>query len=120
DLLTVNGLVTFDPERTKTPFALDQRMQLFRHVGRGFEDVTSRGGSPFAIEGVGRGAAFGDIDNDGDVDVLVGVDNGPMRLLINHVGNRNHWVGLRLVGGARDMLGARVRVTRKDGTVAWR
>ena len=47
---------------------------------------------------VGRGAAFGDIDNDGDVDVLVANNNGKPRLLINNVGNRNHWIGLRLVG----------------------
>jgi len=45
---------------------------------------------------VNRGAAFGDIDNDGDVDVLVGTAAGPTRLLINNVGNKNHWLGLRL------------------------
>lgn len=69
---------------------------------------------------VGRGAAFGDIDNDGDVDVVVANSNGPTRLLINDVGNRAHWIGLRLVGaGGRDLLGARVEVIRKNGTL-WR
>ena len=64
---------------------------------------------------VGRGAAFGDIDNDGDVDVLVANNNGPPRLLINTVGSRNHWIGLRLVGkqANRDMLGARVEIVRR-------
>ena len=65
---------------------------------------------------VGRGAAFGDIDNDGDIDVLVGNDAGPVRLLINNIGNRQHWVGLRLVGRqpARVTCSG-ARVGRRDG-----
>ena len=79
----------------------------------------------FEIPEVSRGLAFGDIDNDGDVDMVVGNDSGPLRLLINNVGNRKHWVGLRLVGAAaggkvRDMVGARVAVTRSDGRTIWR
>jgi hypothetical protein len=71
---------------------------------------------------VGRGAAFGDIDNDGAMDVVVGNDNGPAELLINQIGTRNHWIGLRLVGtgGSRDMLGARVGVVRSDDSTLWR
>jgi hypothetical protein len=81
---------------------------------------------------VGRGAAFGDIDNDGDVDVLVANNGGQPRLLINNIGNRNHWIGLRLVGptsdvvsgfnrtGTRDMLGARVGIIREGGPTLWR
>ena len=58
----------------------------------------------------------------GDVDVLVTNNSGPARLLINHVGQRNRWVGLRLVGGPgpRDMLGARVGVFRDAGPTLWR
>ena len=68
----------------------------------------------FELSEAGRGAAFGDIDNDGDVDVVVGNDNGRVRLLVNNIGSRNHWLGLRLVGQetGRDMLGARVTVLR--------
>ena len=71
---------------------------------------------------VGRGAAFGDIDNDGDVDVLVANNNGKPRLLINNVGSRSHWIGLRLVGKQtrRDMLGARVGIVRQNGSTLWR
>src|SRR3990170_3882322 len=73
--------------------------QLYRNGGNGrFEDVSSRAGQAFTVEDVGRGAAFGDLDNDGDTDVVVGTAAGPARLLVNNIGHRNHWVGLRLVG----------------------
>jgi enediyne biosynthesis protein E4 len=125
DILTVNGAVTSMEElvRANDPFPLSQRKQLFRNVGGGrFEDVTKSAGAIFQKAAVGRGAAFGDIDNDGDVDVVVGNDNGPLQLLVNQIGNRNRWVGFRLVGGGawRDMLGARVGVVRTDGSVVWR
>jgi hypothetical protein len=71
---------------------------------------------------VGRGAAFGDIDNDGDTDIVIANNNGPLRLLVNNIGNRRHWIGLRLVGRTpvRDMLGARVAIVRKAGPTLWR
>jgi len=87
--------------------------QLFHNNGKGqFEEVSEEAGESFHLLEVSRGAAFGDIDNDGDTDVLVSNNNGPARLLINRVGNRNHWIGLRLLGkkANRDMLGARVEV----------
>ena len=74
----------------------------------------------FQLSEVSRGAAFGDIDNDGDVDVVVGNNNGPTRLLINNIGSRAHWLGLRLTGAAdaggtrRDMLGARVEIAQDE------
>jgi hypothetical protein len=135
DTLTVNGAVqTIEAlRRANDPFPLHQRKQLFRNPGQGrFEDVTARGGAAFELSEVGRGAAFGDIDSDGDVDVLVANNNGQPRLLVNNVGNRNHWIGLRLVGatsdvvsgssrtGTRDMLGARVGIIREGGPTLWR
>jgi hypothetical protein len=74
DLLIVNGAVTqnVDAVARHEPFPLQQRKQLFRNVGGGrFEDVTARAGPLFALAEVSRGAAFGDVDNDGDTDVIV-------------------------------------------------
>src|SRR5205814_8789277 len=63
----------------------------------------------------------GDIDNDGDIDVVIANIHSPARLLINTIGNRKHWVGLRLLGvNGRDMVGARLEVIRKDAPTLWR
>ena len=118
DLLSINGPIVANESRTNEPFPYDQQKILLRNLGNGhFDNVTDRAGVVFGLSEPGRGAAFGDIDNDGDEDVLVGNDGGHVRLLINNIGNRNHWVGLRLVGQetGRDMLGARAVVIRGDG-----
>jgi enediyne biosynthesis protein E4 len=124
DLMTLNGSVSMieAQARAKDPFPLKMLNQLFRNLGNGrFEDVSARGGEPFKLLDVSRGAAFGDIDNDGDEDVVVGTANGPTRLFINKVGNKNHWLGLRLIGvGGRDMIGARVSIVRPSGPTIWR
>jgi hypothetical protein len=125
DILQVNGLVTqnLDALGPGNPFPLQQAKLLLRNLGQGrFEDVTGRAGAVFRLLDVGRGAGFGDLDNDGDTDVVVANDGGPVRLAINQIGTRHHWVGLRLVGadGARDMVGARVAIIRADGSTLWR
>jgi hypothetical protein len=125
DIVAVNGAVvlnfeTFGPDN---PFALDQRNQVFRNVGgTRFEAATDRAGSVFELSEVSRGAAFGDVDNDGDTDVLMANANGPARLLLNQIGARRRWLGLRLLDPAtrRDAVGARVAVVRPDGTTLWR
>ena len=111
------------PVRAGTPLPLHQRNQLFRILGNGrFEEVTRRAGAVFELSEVSRGAAFGDVDNDGAHDVLITNNNGRARLLLNNVGHQNRWIGLRLVGGTgpRDMLGARVGVFRDVGRTLWR
>ena len=125
DLLTVNGSVSIieAQARAKDPFPLKMKDQLYRNLGDGrFEDVSPKAGAVFQREDVSRGAAFGDIDNDGDEDVVVGVAAGRAKLLLNNVGNANRWVGLRLVGRAvkRDMLGTRVAIVAADGRTLWR
>ena len=105
-------------EKARDLYPLHQTNQLFRNLGDGrFEEVTKQGGAAFRLSEVSRGGAFGDVDNDGDVDVLIVNNNGPARLLINNVGTRRHWLGLRLVGreSPRDMLGTRVEVVLSDG-----
>lgn len=114
DLFVTNGAVQLLPElvQKKDPFPLGQPDQLFRNTGKGgFVEVVDGVGPELQLLEIGRGAAFGDVDNDGDTDVLVSNNNGPARLLLNEVGSRNRWLGLRLVGkSGRDMLGAKVEI----------
>jgi hypothetical protein len=101
DIMTVNGAVRHSAEaltRNET-FSLQQPKQLFRNLGNGrFVDVTGQAGVAWNTPEVSRGAAFGDVDNDGDTDVVVANDSGPVRLLINNVGSSKHWVGVRVLG----------------------
>jgi len=125
DLYVTNGAVKTIMElaRLNDPFPLHQPDQLFRNLDHGrFEETTHLAGAAFEFSDVGRGAAFGDIDNDGDTDVLVVNNNGPARLLVNQVGTRHHWLGLRLTGpdGSDDRIGTRVEVVRPDGRAVWR
>jgi len=134
DLAIANGAVTHTAEALAATerFRLHQRRQLFRNMGKGrFEEVTDRAGRAFSNEDVGRGAAFGDLDNDGDTDIVIANDNGPVRVLVNNIGSHAGWIGLRLVTTAapegpalrtlrgRDALGARVGIVSENG-VRWR
>ena len=122
DLLAVNGAIEAIDGRGDHPFPYDETNLLFRNLRNGrFEEVSAGAGAAFRRSEISRGAAFGDVDNDGDTDVVVSNNSGPARLLLNEVGNRSHWLGLRLLGSGaqRDMLGARVAVT-SAGETRWR
>ena len=125
DVLIVNGAVDMLPRlvQQRDPYPLHQTNQLFHNLGNGrFQEVSETAGAAFEPSEVSRGAAFGDVDNDGDVDVVITNNNGPARLLLNAVGNVNRWIGLRLVGAAaaRDMLGTRVAILRDGEPPLWR
>ncbi len=123
DLAAVNGAVTFAAGRPRTkddPFPLDQPNQAFLNVadgagGRRFEPAAAGlldGETPF----VSRGLAAGDVDNDGDTDLVITNNNGPARLLLNQTGTESDWIGVAPVLGAargrRPASGVTVRVHR--------
>jgi enediyne biosynthesis protein E4 len=89
---------------------------LMRNTGKGFVNVSATAGPPFQIPIVARGAAFGDLNNDGQIDVVMGVLNGAPVVLRNG-GTKNHWLGIRLRGlkSNRDGIGARIVVTDASG-----
>ena len=111
DLFIANGHIYPDVERTGTS-TFRQRNQVFRNVGGGrFRHATDEIGGPLLVEKSSRGAAFGDYDDDGDIDVLVSVlDEGPMLLRNDTKGG--HWITLRLEGTVsnRSAIGAKVTV----------
>src|SRR5438105_3585048 len=79
-------------------------------------------GAAFQLSEVGRGAAFGDVDNDGGIDIVVNNNDGPVRLLLNETAPRGRWLEVRLQGTKcnRDGAGARVAVLRKNQKPLWR
>ncbi len=91
-------------------------MLLFRNTRKGFVDVGATNGPVFSERIAGRGLALGDFDNDGSVDVLVGVNGGAPILLHNLAGRENHWLGVRLVGkkANRDAIGAKITYQAGD------
>ena len=98
------------------PFALPNL--LFRNKGNlTFEEVGARAGLGFSSTAAHRGAAFGDFNNDGKMDIVVSVLNGTPELLMNRSRNQNHWIVLNLVGvkSNRDGLGTRVKITTSEG-----
>ncbi len=119
DLLVLNGEVRLIPELAAKgdPFPLGQSNQLFHNLGGGrFEEIVGPALGVLAAVEVSRGAAFGDIDNDGDVDVAIFTDNGRPRLLVNEVGSMRNWIGFELISRqGRDGLGAKVRLTLDSG-----
>jgi enediyne biosynthesis protein E4 len=122
DILAVNGHVADDISAVQPKVTYAQTPNLFRNRGRRkFDAVTSSLGAAFQKPIVGRGAAYADYDLDGDLDLLMTVNNGAARLLRNDGGNRNAALRVATVGTSsnRDGIGARVRVTLENGSKPW-
>ena len=105
DLFVANGS-TFQKE-SDTSSLIPMKNQLFWNAGkpRGFFEVGSKAGDCFKLENVGRGAAVADYDQDGDLDIAVGVNGGEARLLRNDGGSRAAWVRVVLRAAARGLAG---------------
>jgi enediyne biosynthesis protein E4 len=111
DLLIVTGSVYPEVERELPQFPLKTPRILFRNLGNGrFEEMGTQVGDGITIPHSSRGCAFGDFDNDGDMDVLVVNMNEPPSLLRNDVDSKQHWIKVKLEGvkSNRSAIGARV------------
>jgi hypothetical protein len=118
DILAVNGHVSDDISVVQPNVKYAQPPQLFRNLGKNkFEEATSNLGPALQRAIVGRGAAYADIDNDGDLDLVITANNGSARLLRNDNGNQNDMLRVKTVGtrSNRDGIGAKVTATTNKG-----
>jgi enediyne biosynthesis protein E4 len=119
DILAVNGHVSDDISVVQPNVKYAQPPHLFRNLGKGkFEELTAKVGPVLQKPIVGRGAAYADFDNDGDLDLLITANNGPARLLRNDNANQNDMLRVKTVGtrSNRDGIGAKVTVKTNTGT----
>ena len=113
DLFVANGHVYPDIDELNEASQYLQPKEVYRNKTDGtFEEISQALGGDLTVPHPARGAAFGDYDNDGDIDIVVVNTNAPPSLYRNDGGNRNHWIGFRLLAasGNRDAIGARVEI----------
>jgi enediyne biosynthesis protein E4 len=116
DIFVAQGHVLDTIDKTAAYLKHKQPPLLMRNTGKGFVNVSGTAGAPFNPPIAARGAAFGDLNNDGQIDIVISVIDGAPLILRND-GTKNHWVGLVLVGAKsnRNGIGARISVTDTGG-----
>ncbi|PYS33576.1 MAG: RNA-binding protein [Acidobacteria bacterium] len=116
DIFVAQSHVLDTIEKSTSYLKYKQTPLLMRNTGKGFVNVSATAGAVFDVPIAARGAAFGDLNNDGQVDIVVEVLGGSPVILRND-GTKNHWLGIRLVGSRsnHDGIGARVVVTDTNG-----
>ena len=119
DIFLVNGHVYPEVEKLTTEAGYAQRKVLYRNLQNGrFQDVTDRAGAAVARPSSARGCAFGDYDNDGDIDILINPVNAAPELLRCDASNQNGWITIKAVGvkSNRSAIGARIKCVTEDGS----
>jgi hypothetical protein len=118
DLVVARGNVMDNIAEISKHFTYAEPNSVFRNLGNGkFADVSATAGADFTRPAPNRGLAYGDLDNDGRMDLVVTSLGGPVRVLRNVTETSNHWILLKLVGTRSNRLGigAQVRITTDDG-----
>ncbi len=116
DLFVAQSHVLDTIEKSTAYLKYKQPLLLMRNTGKGFVNISATAGAAFNSPVAARGAAFGDLNNDGQLDAVIAVlDDAP--LILRNMGTQNHWLGISLAGSKsnRNGIGARVTVTNRRG-----